>query len=115
MSVQSELLLNGRAVQSDVADNATATATLAAVVGVRHAIVGIDADYSTSAPTNKTITLKFGGVAKFVWRWDFTKGPFVRNLPVPWHPDYNQAVTVELEASGTGGVTGRVGVWTADR
>lgn len=115
MTIQAELLLNGRAIQSSTADNAIATATAAAILGVRHFVSGIDADYSDSSPTQKTITLKVNGAAVFVWRWDFTKGPFVRNLPVPIHGDNNQAVSVELEASGTAGKTGRVGMWVSDR
>jgi hypothetical protein len=113
--IQAELLLNGRAVQSGAVDNATATATAVAVTGVRHFVSGIDADYIDATVTSyKTITLKFGTTTIFVWRWDFAKGPFIRNLPVPVHGDYNQAVSVELEASGVGGKTGRVGFWVSD-
>jgi hypothetical protein len=110
---QAEMILNGAAVQSATADNAIATVTLAATQGVRHFIAGIDADYSVAVALIKTITLKFGATTVFVWRWDFSKGPFQRNFPVAVHGDYNQAVTVELEAAGNGGQTGRVGVWKA--
>lgn len=112
--IQAELLLNARPVQSGAVDNATATATAAAIANVRHFMCAIEADYSTSAPTNKTVTVKVAGVAVFVFRWDFTKGPFARALAVPIHGGYNEAVSVELEASGTGGVTGRVGFMVSD-
>lgn len=114
-AVQAELARNGEGVQSAAVDNATATASKAAAGGVQHAIMGIDADYSPAVAALRTITLKFGTAAKFVWRWDFAKGPFVRNLPVPWHAGEEEAVSVELEASGTPGTTGRVGLWLASR
>lgn len=112
-AVQAQALLNGAPAQSATADNAIATVTLAAITGSRHLIGSIEADYSASVALIKTVTLKFGGVSQFVWRWDFAKGPFARGLGFAVHGDYNQAVTVELEASGTGGVTGRVGVFKA--
>lgn len=116
MAVQPELLLNARLVQSTAVDNAIATVTIAAVPNIRHFISGIDADYSVTlgAGVIKTITLKVSGVAIAVWRWDYSKGPFSRNFPVPLHSGYNEAVTVEIEASGTGGQTGRGSVWVSD-
>ena len=111
-AIQAQALLNGKPVQSATADNATATVTLAATSGTRHFIGSIEADYSASVALIKTITLKFGTTAVFVWRWDFAKGPFARGLGFAVHGDYGEAVSVELEASGTGGVTGRVGVFT---
>lgn len=110
-AIEAQALLNGACVQSSAADNAIATATLSATSGSRHWIGSIEADYSAAVALIKTVTLKFGGVTQFVWRWDFSKGPFARGLGFAVHGDYNTAVTVELEASGTGGVTGRVGVF----
>jgi hypothetical protein len=114
--IQTDLILNGRPVQSGAVDNGLATATAAAIGNIRHFVCGIDADYSVTlgAGVLKTVTLKINGVAVFVWRWEFNKGPFMRNIAVPFHGDYNQPVSVELEASGTGGTTGRVGFWVAD-
>lgn len=104
-----EAVLNGDLVQSSAANNATATATKAATANARHFIGAIYADYSATVSAIKTVTLKFGTTAKFIWRWDFSAGPFVANLAWPVHSDYNEAASVELEASGTGGTTGRVG------
>lgn len=104
-----ELLLNSRPFQGATADNATASASVAATLGVRHFLMAIEADYSAAVALVKTITVKVNAVVVFVYRWDFSKGPFSRALPVPIHGDYNQAVSVELEASGTGGTTGRIG------
>jgi hypothetical protein len=113
MAAQSEVLLNGRPVQGSIATNAVATATAAAILGVRHFVTGIDADYSPAVAAIKTVTLKFGTTVMFVWRWDFSKGPFIRNLPLPVHGDYNQAVSVELEAGGVA-VDGRCGFSVSD-
>lgn len=111
--IQAELLLNSRPVQGALGgDNALSSVNVAAVGSVRHFILGIEADYTNSTPTTKTVTVKINAVAVFVYRWDFTKGPFARNLPAPWHGDYNQAVSVELEAGGAG-IFGRVGVTVA--
>lgn len=110
-----ELLLNGKPVQGSAADNATATVTVGATPAVRHFVCGIYADYSAAVALLKTVTLKFGSATAFVWRWDFSKGPFLLNLALPFHGDYNEAVSVELEASGTGAVTGRAGIAVASR
>lgn len=111
--ITAELLLNARPVQGATADNATATVSVAAVGSVRHFILGIEADYNTRPAAIKTVTVKVNGVAVHVYRWDFSNGQFARNLPAPWHGDYNQAVSVELEAGGVAGSIGRVGVTVA--
>ena|SRR5207248_11725867 len=113
MAAPQELILNGDVVQSAAADNAIATASKAATANARHFVSGIAADYSVAVALIKTVTLKLGGVAKLIYRWDFSKGPFLHNFPVPIHGDYNAAVSVELEASGTGGTTGRVAFWVS--
>ena len=111
-----ELLLNGDAFQSTAADNATATVTRAAVGNVRHFIGGIAADYSAAVSAIKTITVTRvtnGTTVTLVYRWDFGKGPFLHNFPLMLHGDYNTAVSVALEASGTGGTTGRATIFCA--
>lgn len=106
-----EVLNNSRPVQGAVGGaGALASVSLAAVSGQRYFFTQIEADYSAQPAAGiKTVTLKFGGVAVFVWRWDFTKGPFSKNFGSPWHSDYSQAAYVELEGTG-GAETGRVGV-----
>lgn len=113
--INAELLLNGEAVQGSAADNATASATKAAAIGVRHFLAGIRADYSAAVAAIKTVTVKLGTTVVQVYRWDFSKGPFADNMPVPIKPIENTALTVELEASGTVGVTGRVTMFVASR
>ena len=46
-------------------------------------------------------------------RWDFSNGPYYRALPAVLPSDLDQAYAIELEASGTGGTTGRVTAWIA--
>lgn len=113
--VPTELLLNATPKQSSAADNALATVTVAAQQAMRHFILGVEADYSAAVALFRTITVKRGTTTLFQWRWDFSKGPFSKNLPVPFHGDYNEAVSVELQASGTGGITGVAGIITAAR
>lgn len=102
--------LNGRCVESAAADNALATATVAAVGAVRHFITGISADYSAAPAAGfKLIQIKLNGVVVKNIRWDPTK-----SMPLWWggpgllHGDYNQPVSAELVASGTATVTGIV-------
>lgn len=112
-AIQAEALLNGAATQGTAVNNDTASVTLAAIEGQRHFIGSIEADYSAAVSAIKTVTLKFGSTTVFVWRHDFSKGSFSRGVGFAVHGDYNQAVSVELEASGTAGTTGRVGVFKA--
>jgi hypothetical protein len=115
--VFNELLLNGDVFQSSATDNATATVTRAAVGGVRHFVGGLAADYSAAVSAIKTVTLTrvvAGSTVTLVYRWDFAKGPFLHNLPLVVHGDQNTAVSVALEASGTGGITGRATIFLAD-
>lgn len=46
-------------------------------------------------------------------RWDFANGPFYRSLPTVIPFERDQAIVVELEASGTAGTEGRVVAWLA--
>ena len=110
-----EVLLNGD-VREATADNGTATLTKAATLAQRTFVGGIEAHYSAAVAAIKSITLTrtvAGASVSKVYLWDFAKGPFVHNFPLLVHGDYNTAVTVALEASGTGGVIGTVAAWTA--
>ncbi len=104
----SEPTLNGDAVQSGAVDNGLATATMTAVAGQRRFVSGVEADYSAAVAAVKTVTLKFGTTTKFIIRWDFSKGPCIFPFPAVQKGDYAQAASIELEASGTPGTTGRV-------
>lgn len=55
--------------------------------------------YSTTAATLATVA---------TLQWDFNHGSFCKCLPGPVEFDYGEGVVVELEASGTGGTSGRV-------
>ena len=111
-----EILLNGDVVESAGADNATATAAKAATQATRHFIGGIEAHYSATVSAIKTITVTrtvAGQSVTKTYKWDFAKGPFVHNFPLLIHGDYNTAVSVALDASGTGGILGQVAMWVA--
>ena len=113
MAANTAPLLRGRVVQSAAADDAIATATVAAIEGVTHLVLGVQAQYSLAVTAIKTITLTVGGVAT-VFRHDFTNGAFAYNFPVALGGDPNVAVTCALEASGTGGTNGEAVVWVAE-
>lgn len=111
MSVNAVVLLNGKVAQSSAADNATATATVAAISHQTHGILGVHADYSAAVTAVKTVTIKKGSAAVLVFRHDFNFGPAFYPLPTAVWGDLGGAVSVELEASGTGGTTGRAGIF----
>jgi hypothetical protein len=108
-----DILKDGRFVESTDTDNATAIATVAAIAGVRHFLGSIQADYSAAPAAGfKTIVVKYGTTTIRTIRWSPTlempfRIVFATELP---HGDNGQQISVELGASGTGGVTGRVGV-----
>ena len=106
MSIQAQALIAGDATQSSAVDNATATATIGATEGVTQRVLGVSADYSATVSAIKTITIT--AKKTIVFRWDFTNGAFHFALPAALPGDVNTAVTVALEASGSGGTTGRV-------
>jgi hypothetical protein len=106
--INAEGILNGDVVDSGDANNAVATASKAATLAQRHFALGFFAAYSVAVALIKTITFKRGSTTVFILRWDFSKGPCCLPLPSICHGDYNQAISVELEASGTGGTNGRV-------
>lgn len=105
MSIQAQVLLAARATQSSAADNATATATAEAIPGMTQRVLGVSADYSATVSSIKTVTVT--GKDTVIYRWDFTNGPFHLALPLPVVGVLGATITVALEASGSGGVTGR--------
>jgi hypothetical protein len=113
MSIGTAALRAGRVTESTAADNATATATVSAIPNQTHLVFGVEAQYSAAVSSIKTVTLKHGSTAWRTWRWDFSNGPFLYNLPVALRSSLNEAVSVELEASGAGGTDGYAVVWTA--
>lgn len=115
--IDTALLLNARVIESGAADNALATATATAILAARHFIRGLGVTWS-AAPTAayKTIQVKFGTTVILNIIFDPLKdGESGRMIPLPSviHGDFNQAVSAELSASGTGGVTGRVQLFVA--
>lgn len=106
--------LNGKPTESSGADNALATATVGAVLACRTFITGIKAGYSAAPAAGfKIIQIKFGTTVVLNLEWDPTKSaPLWFGFPGHVHGDYNQAVSAELAASGTGGVLGRVALFT---
>ena len=112
-AIHAQLVLAGQVANSADADNAVATASVAGATGVRHFILGAVASYSQTVSAVKTITFKRGATTLLQVRWDFSLGPAVIRLPGVLHGDYGEAVSVELEASGTGGTTGRVSLFYA--
>ncbi len=113
MSVQEAALLRGSPTQSAAADNATSTATVSATPATQHLVFGIEAHFDIAVTAIKDITLKHGSTTWQVFRWDFTNGPFAFAFPVALKAGTNEAVTAELQASGTGGTNGYVTLYTA--
>jgi hypothetical protein len=113
MSISTAPLLRGQVTQSIAADNATATASVSAIAQQKHIVLGCEAHYSAAVSLIKTVTLKHGSTTWQTFRWDFTNGPFFFALPVALRGALNEAVSVELEASGTGGTSGYASIYTA--
>jgi hypothetical protein len=113
MSIGTAPLLRGKATQSAAADNATATATVAAVANQKHLVLGVEAHYDAAVSTFQTVTIKHGSTTWITHRWDFSNGPFIMNYPVALLGSNNEAVSAELQASGAGGTDGYVILYTA--
>ena len=114
MSINTRPLLGGRVVQSAAADNATATATVAAIEGVSHMVLGVEAHYDVAVTSIKAIVIT-AGTEVYTIRWDFTNGLFAFALPVAIRtPLSNTAVTATLAASGAGSTNGYVTLFIAD-
>ena len=114
MSVQTGPLLRGSATQSAAADNATATATLAATAGAQRLILGVEAQYNVAENSIRTLTLNIAGSEVKNWEWDFTNGPFLFMFPVALKTGVNEAVTLVFEASGTGNTSGDCTIWAVE-
>lgn len=111
MAIDTLQFLNGVVTQGNVATNAISTATVGAVLGCRTFLTGIKADFGAAVAAGFTlIQVKFGTTVVLNILWDTTKvpSPLWFGFPGHIHGDYNQAVSVELAASGVGGVNGRV-------
>lgn len=112
MSVEAAAFKAAQVTQGATADNAVASATVAAAAHQKHGMVGVHADYSAAPSAGyKTITVKRGADTLIVFRHDFAQGAFLVSLPAPLWGRQNEAVSVELQASGTLGVTGRVALF----
>ncbi len=106
MSIQAQILTSGTAVQSAAADNAIATATVPAITGMTQRLIGIWADYDVAENSIRSITVT--GDVTLVFLWDFTDGSANIALPGPIRSALGGAITVALQASGTGSTSGRV-------
>ena len=106
-----EHYLNARVLaESAAVDNNTATATAAAIAGMRHFMTGVIVSFSAApAAAYKTITINVGSTAVANLTFDPLKSAQVTIVfPSPIHGDYGGAVSAVLSASGTGAVTGRI-------
>lgn len=109
-------LTTGDAVSSPAEDNATATATLAALDTVggqgRYFLTGVACDFSATVAAVKTVTITWtdsGGTSStLVLRRTYAEAGFVYRFPSPLGCRIGTGAAAALEASGTGGVTGRV-------
>ncbi|KKN06677.1 hypothetical protein LCGC14_1074740 [marine sediment metagenome] len=113
MSVLEARLLRGEVTQSSAADDDTATATVAAVDGVTHLVFGVEAHYDAAVTAIRDITIKHTSTNWQVIRWDFSNGAFITRFPVAFSGDPDEAVSATLEASGNGGDSGYVAIFTA--
>lgn len=87
---------------TDNADNATATATKAAETNKTHYITSVSGGFGSTVSGN-TLILKDGSTE--VARW-YVYDTFAMVFPSPIELTEGNAANLELEASGTGGVTG---------
>jgi len=113
MSIHTAPLLRGTATQSTAADNAASTATVAATAGVKRLIFGVEGQFDIAVTSLVTLTLNVAGSEVKNWIWDYTNGPFIFMFPVALKTNVNEAVTLVLGASGTGGTSGDCTVWVA--
>ena len=113
MSVQTAPLLRGTATQSTAVDNGASTATVAATAGVKRLIFGVEAQFTIKVSAIVTLTLNVAGSEVKNWKWDYTNGPLIFMFPVALKTNINEAVTLVLGASGTGGTLGDCTVWVA--
>jgi hypothetical protein len=89
---------------SGAVDNATATATKAAVSGRQHVVRGVDAAF-TNAAVGKLLTIKDGTTV--IWR-GYVHSQREVTFPSGIAITIGNACSAELSASGTGGQNGSV-------
>ena len=111
MSIQAQILVAGNVMQSTTADNATATATVAAITGATHRMLGVSADYDVAVTAIKTITIIQGSTTLIAYKWDFTNGAFHFAFPAALRGVLSGAVSATLEASGAGSTNGRISLY----
>ena len=94
-------------VEKDSQDNAMAKAVRAAGAG-QHYATGILVSFSTSAPAVKLVQIKSGSTILEEFYVDFAQSLTARvpfDAPIP--ATLAEAMSVEIPASGTGGVIGK--------
>ena len=110
-AINAQILLNGL-VEKASADNAIATATAPAMTSQRNFALGVLASYDAAVALYKTITITYntasGTTVTLVFDHDFTNGEFAFAFPVAVRGFENTLVSAALEASGTGGINGKV-------
>ena len=112
MSLAHQALVSGKATQSTAADNAVATATVAAITTQTHRITGVHAEYDAAVSAFKVITIIQGSTTLLTLNHDFTNGEFAFSFPSYLAGVQGGAVSATLGASGTGGTSGRVTLFT---
>lgn len=109
--------LSGSAVKANSSgsvDNAAATATFAAVAGIRHFVQGAIASYSAATAAGAhlaTLTYTYGGVAQTISFQASAGVAHIRFGSNPVETDANTAVTLTVAASGTVGVFGSASIY----
>lgn len=112
MSIQAQVLIAGKPTQSAVADDAVATATVAAIPSMTHYILGVSADFDAAVSAIKAIAIIQGSTTLITYQWDFTNGAFHFAFPTTMKGVIGGAVSATLAASGTGGTEGRISLYT---
>ncbi len=112
MSIAVQILTSGKGTQSSAADNATATATVAAIPAQTHRMMGVHAEFDAAVTSFKAITIIQGSTTLAVFNHDFTNGEFAFAFPTPLPGVMGGAVSATLAASGSGGTSGRVMLFT---
>lgn len=107
---------NAQYTPSTAADNATATATIAAAPGQAVLAFGLHAQFSAAVAAKKILTLQYtdeAGTSKtLTWELDFALG-LGRDVtfPLAIRGKSGEAVVATLAASGAGGTTGTIGIY----
>ena len=109
--ISAQALLAGKVTQSAAADNATATATVSAIAGQTHFMLGISADYNVALNAIQTITIIQGSTTILVFEWDFNNGAFHFAFPAALKGVLGGAVSATLQASGAGSTFGRISLY----